>query len=491
MRKNHERITRLHKLQQYANIIMNAFGNAKTPRNDDSSRFAKMIDVYLDNGGGVTGMGVTDYLLERSRCIRVPEESYRKEDRPYHVFYYLWARDQWLHEQHKKATKTKGTDAPPPPNPPPKPAFTWTNQPFDKDIVKRYQAFPLWSQGLGLPVAGHEVENSSNRDLITDYLRFAELEDALVNIIGDIPENGTTLQIAQARTNAREKVRRIWDVLRFIMHNQQIVWNPEQLDWNGRIPQLGQLHKVSTCVLSDTCEQSVLHVLKCMMGEDPSDELRIEFGWTKGLREAVVQKYINELNAQDYGKGLYETMKMAIFNDAESHKKATEDPTLVPRVIAGTFGLYTKGTHKVLRMRRDNLSKQLYLMLWRYLMRKINTKLGSVSDPFATISVLDIFGFENFTEKQADGSTKSDNGLSQLCIEGCGMERHHFTPTPITATRSLPSSTVSRRTTRRWQSMTRRSIGRGMTPDAIPSVPSNSPRRARNTYAVSFPRSPK
>lgn len=55
------------------NPIMEAFGNAKTTRNDNSSRFGKFIQLRFSGDGLVAGAGIRSYLLEKSRLVYVHE----------------------------------------------------------------------------------------------------------------------------------------------------------------------------------------------------------------------------------------------------------------------------------------------------------------------------------------------------------------------------------------------------------------------------------
>ncbi len=68
------------------NPVLEAFGNAKTIRNNNSSRFGRWMTVHFDDRAQICGSKIDNYLLEKSRVTNVAQG-----ERNFHVFYMLLA----------------------------------------------------------------------------------------------------------------------------------------------------------------------------------------------------------------------------------------------------------------------------------------------------------------------------------------------------------------------------------------------------------------
>lgn len=80
-------VDRVNESLRHSNPILESFGNAKTVRNDNSSRFGKYIKLIFEPQSGImVGGAMVTYLLEKSRVVRVGQG-----ERSYHVFYEMLA----------------------------------------------------------------------------------------------------------------------------------------------------------------------------------------------------------------------------------------------------------------------------------------------------------------------------------------------------------------------------------------------------------------
>jgi myosin-7 len=70
---------------QSVNLQSLAFGNAKTPTNDNSSRFGKYVKVFIDTNGFIKGAHIEKYMLEKQRLVDRPHD-----ESNFHIFHVLF-----------------------------------------------------------------------------------------------------------------------------------------------------------------------------------------------------------------------------------------------------------------------------------------------------------------------------------------------------------------------------------------------------------------
>ncbi|EZA57445.1 Myosin-Vb [Ooceraea biroi] len=87
--------TQIEKKVLASSPIMEAIGNAKTTRNDNSSRFGKFIEIQFNKNYHITGASMRTYLLEKSRVV-----FQANEERNYHIFYQMCSAAQRLPHLH-------------------------------------------------------------------------------------------------------------------------------------------------------------------------------------------------------------------------------------------------------------------------------------------------------------------------------------------------------------------------------------------------------
>eukprot|EP00959_Pyramimonas_sp_CCMP1952_P197777 4136217-Pyramimonas_sp.AAC.1 len=125
-----------------SNPLLEAFGNAKTSRNDNSSRFGKYVEIQFDNSGRISGAAVRTYLLERSRLVQIADP-----ERNYHIFYQLCAgaSDELKEELHLKTAQE----------------FTYLNQSncFELDGVDNAEEFARTRKAMSIIGISEEDQN--------------------------------------------------------------------------------------------------------------------------------------------------------------------------------------------------------------------------------------------------------------------------------------------------------------------------------------------
>ena len=280
-----------------SNFLLESFGNAKTARNNNSSRFGKFIEIYFSDKGEILYSHIVGYLLEKSRITKMP-----KTDRNYHIFYQFVLGSN---EEEKKKYEILDSKC-----------FNYLNNveydpnnPQDKEIIDMY------------------IENFSKTKQGFETLKFPEEEiDNIFKILIGILYLGN-IQFVEEFKNNKSTSKIESDSLSF-------------------------LQKASNFLGLE--ENHLKHIL--------TEKIKIMGG----------EKYVTSFTKEE----------------AENI--------------------------------RDGIAKELYSRMFNYLIKELNKRMENNTDTetsYSLISILDIFGFENF---------ENNNSFEQLCINYANEKLQHY-----------------------------------------------------------------
>eukprot|EP00442_Polarella_glacialis_P058713 CAMPEP_0115125062 /NCGR_PEP_ID=MMETSP0227-20121206/48773_1 /TAXON_ID=89957 /ORGANISM="Polarella glacialis, Strain CCMP 1383" /LENGTH=1400 /DNA_ID=CAMNT_0002528271 /DNA_START=21 /DNA_END=4223 /DNA_ORIENTATION=- len=158
-----------------ANPILEAFGNASTVMNCNSSRFGKYNEMFFNRVGSLVGAGIKTFLLESSRVV-----SQQDGEQNYHVFYELLA----------------GMD----------------EETSDRLMLDRYESFKLLHSGGGKPIQ----ENSDDSKRLAS--EFKDLKQALATFVSE------------------ETTNDMWDVVGALIHLGEVEFDSTSPDGESDVP---------------------------------------------------------------------------------------------------------------------------------------------------------------------------------------------------------------------------------------------------------------
>ena len=280
-----------------SNFILESFGNAKTARNNNSSRFGKFIEIYFSDKGEILYSHIVGYLLEKSRITKMP-----KTDRNYHIFYQFVLGSN---EEEKKKYEILDSKC-----------YNYLNNveydpnnPQDKEIIDMY------------------TENFSKTKQGFETLKFPEEEiDNIFKILIGILYLGNIQFVEEFKNNK----------------------STSKIESNS----FSFLEKASKFLGLE--ENNLKHIL--------TEKIKIMGG----------EKYVTSFTKEE----------------AENI--------------------------------RDGIAKELYSRMFNYLIKELNKRMENNTETvtsYSLISILDIFGFENF---------ENNNSFEQLCINYANEKLQHY-----------------------------------------------------------------
>ncbi|KAK0142259.1 Unconventional myosin-IXa [Merluccius polli] len=363
-----------------------AFGNAKTAHNNNSSRFGKFIQVNYQESGTVRGAYVEKYLLEKSRLVYQEHN-----ERNYHVFYYLLAGAS---EEERTAFHLRKPEE-----------YHYLNQ-MKKKVHRHWDSYSE-SEPDCFTVEGEDLKHD-----------FERLQLAM-EMVGFLPATR----------------KQIFSLLSAILHLGNIrykkktyrdeaidICNPEVL------PIVSELLEAAKVVRSlddfSPSNKSTVNFTAAAFNDIVSNCVTLQGGWelkpvpslarTAGVAERswnlfgdteASPKKHNELSLYEF-KVKEETLLEAL---------TTRKTVTVGERLIVPYKLAEAGTV------RDSMAKSLYSALFDWIVFRINHALLNNKDlednnKILSIGVLDIFGFEDY----------ENNSFEQFCINFANERLQHY-----------------------------------------------------------------
>ncbi|TGZ81077.1 putative class V myosin [Ascodesmis nigricans] len=188
------------------NPIMEAFGNAKTTRNDNSSRFGKYLEIMFSKDVDIVGAKIRTYLLERARLVFQPAT-----ERNYHIFYQLIAGAT---PDENAKLKLKPVDE-----------FYYINQGGDPNIpgVNDAEEFRVTRESLSTIGVSEETQSDIWR-LLAALLHLGNVQIASVRSGSDLPATEPNLVIATELLGVKADEFAKWTTKKqLVMRNEKTI----------------------------------------------------------------------------------------------------------------------------------------------------------------------------------------------------------------------------------------------------------------------------
>ncbi|EEC43809.1 predicted protein, partial [Phaeodactylum tricornutum CCAP 1055/1] len=258
-----------------SNPILESFGNARTTRNDNSSRFGKFVELQFSARGNLVGAQLETYLLEKVRVVHVGTG-----ERNYHIFYELLQ----AHIDNRRTGNTLGSYS------------------KNYDMSQLHLAPTATSRDFKLTCDGER----SRRDGVADGQNFAAL-----------------LQAMQTLRFSEQEIREIWRVTSSLLHASNLNFVPVRDLTTGEtdpddacILDSTNVHLSSVCALLGVTEKELNQALCEVVLRAGKEEAR------KRMTAAQAQRGLEALIKATYG-ALFEYLVSRI-NDAIQGENSNE-----------------------------------------------------------------------------------------------------------------------------------------------------------------------